>query len=229
MRVVGRAVFPAFGQGGFTPTDLGEGAAMQVADLAPTSSGGSGGYNFVLVRFAATPSKTADVRQLGTTFATAFGLGGCKSEACGFFSSQRPTDIADYARIGATPVVLAAVLGVLGVAVLAQLLVLSTRRRRARPRHPPGARAVRPSDVDGVRVAGDDCGLGRPPCRSAGRRRRGPVDVAAFRKHPRRGWLLPSPLMFYSWPSLWRSSSWLRLPLCLRGRLVGRRPLRFSG
>lgn len=130
MRVVGRAVFPAFGQGAFTPTDLGEGAATQGADLVPTSGAGGGRYNFVLVRFADTPSKTANVRQLGTTFAAAMGLAGCKSEACGFFSSQRPTDIADYARIGATPVVLAAVLGVLGIAVLAQLLVLSTRRRQ---------------------------------------------------------------------------------------------------
>ena len=130
MRVVGRAVFPAFGQGGFTPTDLGEGAAVQVADLVPTSGAGSGGYNFVVVRFADTPSKTADVRQLGRAFASVIGLAGCTSEACGFFSSQRPTDIADYARIGAMPAVLAAVLGVLGIAVLAQLLVLSTRRRQ---------------------------------------------------------------------------------------------------
>jgi ABC-type lipoprotein release transport system permease subunit len=130
MRVVGRAVFPAFGQGAFTPTDLGEGAATRIADLVHGSAGPGRGYNFVLVRFAETPALTSDVRRLGSSFAATMGLTGCKSEACGFFNSQRPTDIADYARVEATPIVLAAVLGVLGLAVLTQLLFISTRRRR---------------------------------------------------------------------------------------------------
>jgi len=130
MRVVGRAVFPAFGQGAFTPTDLGEGAATLANDLVQPSGPSSGSYNFVLVRFADTPFKSSDVRHLGSTFAAVMGLAGCKSEACGFVTSQRPTDIAAFARIGATPGVLAAVLGVLGIGVLTQLLFLSSRRRR---------------------------------------------------------------------------------------------------
>jgi hypothetical protein len=32
-RIVGRAVFPNFGQGSFTPTDLGEGAEITTAGL----------------------------------------------------------------------------------------------------------------------------------------------------------------------------------------------------
>ena len=37
--IVGRAVFPYFGQGSFTPTDLGEGAVVTAATLAPQSLG----------------------------------------------------------------------------------------------------------------------------------------------------------------------------------------------
>jgi hypothetical protein len=53
MRIVGRAVFPAFGRGSFTPTGLGEGAAVSATVLAATDPGtalSGGGYNFVLVR-----------------------------------------------------------------------------------------------------------------------------------------------------------------------------------
>ena len=35
VRIVGRAVFPDFGQGGFTPTDLGNGAETTASLLAP--------------------------------------------------------------------------------------------------------------------------------------------------------------------------------------------------
>ena len=63
MRVVGRAVFPNLGRGDFTPTGLGEGAAV-VASLLPANAGGgpSGpgtSYNFYLVRLrpGATPPR----------------------------------------------------------------------------------------------------------------------------------------------------------------------------
>jgi hypothetical protein len=58
-RIVGRAVFPYFGEGSFTPTDLGEGAIVTVAMLEPQSgaAGNGNGYNFVLVRFAPGPRR----------------------------------------------------------------------------------------------------------------------------------------------------------------------------
>ena len=43
---------------------------------------------------------------------------------------QRPNGVTNYARIDGTPEVLAALLAVLGVAVLGQLVVISSRRRR---------------------------------------------------------------------------------------------------
>jgi predicted lysophospholipase L1 biosynthesis ABC-type transport system permease subunit len=45
-------------------------------------------------------------------------------------TNQRPSDIADLARVEKTPLVLALMLGVFGIAVLAQLVVLYCRRRR---------------------------------------------------------------------------------------------------
>ena len=45
-------------------------------------------------------------------------------------SNQRPSDIADLAHVEKTPLILALVLGLFGIAVLAQLVVLNCRRRR---------------------------------------------------------------------------------------------------
>ena len=45
-------------------------------------------------------------------------------------SNQRPSDIADLARVEKTPLLLALVLGLFGIAALAQLVVLYCRRRR---------------------------------------------------------------------------------------------------
>ena len=61
-RIVGRAVFPNFGQGSFTPTDLGEGAETTAAVMAPQAVPGNGpgagqpagpAFEFMLLRFAA--------------------------------------------------------------------------------------------------------------------------------------------------------------------------------
>ena len=45
-------------------------------------------------------------------------------------TDQRPNGVADYVRIDGTPTALAAVLAVLGLAVLGQFIVVSGRRRR---------------------------------------------------------------------------------------------------
>ena len=49
LRVVGRAVFPALGAGSFSPTNLGEGAAMTVDGL-DVASGDDGRYSVLLIR-----------------------------------------------------------------------------------------------------------------------------------------------------------------------------------
>jgi len=51
--IVGRAVFPNFGQGSFTPTDLGQGAETTAAALAVQvrAADVGRGFEFVLVRF----------------------------------------------------------------------------------------------------------------------------------------------------------------------------------
>ncbi len=60
--IVGQAVFPYFGQGSFTPTDLGEGALVTASLLEPQSSAANGaGYNFVLLRFDRGPRQAADM------------------------------------------------------------------------------------------------------------------------------------------------------------------------
>ncbi len=128
-RIVGRAIFPYFGQGSFTPTDLGQGAVVTAATLTPQSSatGNGSGYNFVLLRFAPGPRHAADIgafqRAMAPFCATV------EQPTC-VVTDQRPNGASNYARIDATPEVLAGVLAVLGLAVLGQFAMSSARRRR---------------------------------------------------------------------------------------------------
>ena len=128
-RIVGRSVFPYFGQGLFTPTDLGQGAIVTAATLEPQSgaAGNGSGYNFVLVRFAPGPRRAADIAD----FDRAMGpfCAGVKQSTC-VVKDQRPNGVTGYARIDGTPEVLAGILAVLGLAVLGQFAVASARRRR---------------------------------------------------------------------------------------------------
>jgi hypothetical protein len=128
-RIVGRAVFPNFGQGGFTPTDLGEGAVTTAAGLGQQAAqpGGPPGYGFVLLRFAPGPERAAHVAAFRRSMS-----GICRAAydpAC-VVTDQRPNGITDYARIDGIPAALAGVLAVLGFAVLGQFIVVSCRRRR---------------------------------------------------------------------------------------------------
>ena len=65
---MGQAVFPDFGQGGFTPTDLGEGAETTAAALAPQAAlyGERSGFQMVLLRFARGPGRGAAVTRFAT-------------------------------------------------------------------------------------------------------------------------------------------------------------------
>jgi len=126
--IVGQAVFPYFGQGSFTPTDLGEGALVTASLLEPQASAANGaGYNFVLLRFDHGPRQAADMadfeRAMGPFCATV------EQPTC-LITDQRPNSIVNYARIDGTPEVLAGILALLGLAVLAQFAMASARRRR---------------------------------------------------------------------------------------------------
>ncbi len=120
MQVVGRAVFPFFGQGEVTPTGLGDGAALLEPGLRPD------GFNFVLIGMVQGPSEHDNIARLARNLKA---TGVCHQE-CSAITAQRPTDVSNYARIESTPLALSGVLALLAVATVAHLLVTSIRRRR---------------------------------------------------------------------------------------------------
>jgi hypothetical protein len=124
-RIVGRAVFPDIGWGSFTPTDLGRGAETTAALL--NSQSGAPGFDFALVRFTPGPRRAANLASFQRSM-TRFCLRVQKATCV--VTDQRPNGVTNYASIDATPVVLAALLAVIGVAVLGQFIVVSGRRRR---------------------------------------------------------------------------------------------------
>ncbi|MFN2607110.1 MAG: ABC transporter permease [Acidimicrobiales bacterium] len=124
MRIVGRAVFPGLGRGGFSPTDLGEGAATTGGALAsPDVPPGS--YNFFLVRLAPGADRRAAMGAAGRAATEA----GCPEGQCPSVT-PKPADIDNFARVRATPLLLAGLLAVLAAASIAHALVTSVRRRR---------------------------------------------------------------------------------------------------
>jgi hypothetical protein len=130
MRITGSAVFPFFGEGGFTPTDVGDGAETTAGLLAPQSSlagNGGGGYDFALVRFTPGPGRQADMAAFERAWR---GFCATIEQSTCLVTDQRPDTVTNYAAIDGTPLVLAAVISVLGLAVLAQFTVASARRRR---------------------------------------------------------------------------------------------------
>ena len=125
--IVGQATFPDFALGGFTPTDLGQGAEVTAAALRPTGTPAGAGYNFMLLRFTPGPGKAADIavfKRSASPFCATIQQLTC------LVTDQRPNGVTGYARIDGTPEVLAGVLAILGLAVLGQFTVLSGRRRR---------------------------------------------------------------------------------------------------
>jgi len=136
MRVVGRAVFPVLGIGDFAPTSLGEGAAVTVAALDavggsaiaafgggdPGATSATGDVSFALLRFRPGVDAGAAQRRIAAQVPR-FPVG---PEIA---SVLTPTDIATYRSIQSTPLLLAAMLGLLGVGTLAHALVSAVRRR----------------------------------------------------------------------------------------------------
>jgi hypothetical protein len=131
MHIVGRVVFPKFGGAGFSSTGLGEGAALSAHLLGSMSEDDPEAFHSVaLIRFkpgverAKALARVLPIINSGRFF-------GCPSALCVTTArSQRPGDLDNYARVRGTPLVLAALLGFMAVAALANTLVSSIRRRR---------------------------------------------------------------------------------------------------
>lgn len=126
LKVVGKVVLPSFGRGSFTPTDLGQGAAV-TGDLVAQMPAGRDNYNFVLLGYAPGADAAAITAHL-VAFAHHMG---CAGDQC-LLPTRRvlPTDIRSYNQVRDTPAILAAILAGLGVAMIGHVLVTSVRRRR---------------------------------------------------------------------------------------------------
>jgi ABC-type antimicrobial peptide transport system permease subunit len=132
MRIVGEAIFPSFGVGGFTPTGLGEGAAVSAPLLPPSPLGCPRGvtcYDFFLIRFRpGTPA--TDKSAVSSRFVSALTASGCPAGTCQALTAAQPAAISNYSRVRATPLALAALLALLAVALIAEALLTTARRRR---------------------------------------------------------------------------------------------------
>ncbi len=134
MRIVGVAVFASFSRGGFTATDLGNGAVVPAAVLSMRSTPAQTTdcltdatcYNFFLVRY----KPGTDLAAAAARLTAAVTAAGCPPGSCTVTADQRPGDIRDYTGIRDTPLVLGAVLALLAVGTLAHVLLTSVRRRR---------------------------------------------------------------------------------------------------
>jgi len=171
MQVVGRAVFPFFGQGEVTPTGLGEGAAL--LDPGPNPDG----FNFFLVGMAQGAAEHDNIARLARNLNA---TGVCHQE-CSAVTAQRPADVNNYARIKATPLALAGVLALLAVATVAHLLVTSIRRRRRDSRGAEDPRVLAASGVSRGGLAGQHRGGPRAPHRPSGGRRRWAMGLVVLR------------------------------------------------
>jgi hypothetical protein len=113
LRVVGRGVFPDFGDAG----QLGDGGLMTFAGFAQLQPRAE--RNVFLVRFRAGVDATATYGRVRAA------LDPVPTQA-----ARRPSDLISIARIGSLPGVLAGVLAMLAAVTLAHTLASSVRRRR---------------------------------------------------------------------------------------------------
>ena len=126
MKVVGRSVFPLFGEyPGSDKTGLGVGAALTIeglGQLVPRL-----GLTFYLVDLDDDADRTAALEDLRATLPP--GADDPESYQV-VLEPQRPEDLAGYDRVNTTPLVLAGLLAVLALGTTAHGLVLATNRRR---------------------------------------------------------------------------------------------------
>lgn len=127
--VVGRAVFPGMGRGGFPQTGLGEGVWTTAAALEPPPDPRAAGkpyFNFYLIRLRDGVTQA----QRNALDAKLDALCGAECPYDDALVRQQPAEIATLDRVRWTPVLLAAVLAFLALATVGQTLVSSIRRRR---------------------------------------------------------------------------------------------------
>jgi ABC-type lipoprotein release transport system permease subunit len=132
MRISGEAIFPSFGDGSFTPTGLGDGAAVFAPLLPPDLIGcprDATCYNFFLIRFrSGTPGRV--ISALGGRFVSELTAAGCPAGTCQALTAAQPAAISNYSRVRATPLALGGLLALLAAALIAQALLSTIRRRR---------------------------------------------------------------------------------------------------
>jgi MacB-like periplasmic core domain/FtsX-like permease family len=131
MRIVGEAVFASFSRGGYSATDLADGAAVSAPLLSvPSPDNGcvtpSTCYNFFLVRY----KPGTDLRAAAARLEAAVNKAGCPPGFCTVVADQRPSDIRNYGSVRDTPLVLGAILALLAVGTLTHELLTGVRRRR---------------------------------------------------------------------------------------------------
>jgi ABC-type lipoprotein release transport system permease subunit len=130
MRVVGSAVLAGFSVGGGSATDLGTGAVVPASVLSQPNAPFCGPpqtcYNFFLLRYR----PGTDLRAAGRRLQTVVTRAGCPRGLCRVTTDQRPSDIKNYTGVRDTPLILGAVLALLGVGTLAHVLLSGVRRRR---------------------------------------------------------------------------------------------------
>jgi ABC-type lipoprotein release transport system permease subunit len=130
MRVVGSAVLAGFKVGGGSATDLGTGAVVPASVLSQPNAPFCGPpqtcYNFFLLRYR----PGTDLRAAGRRLQTVVTRAGCPRGLCLVTTDQRPSDIQNYTGVRDTPLILGAVLVLLGVGTLAHVLLSGVRRRR---------------------------------------------------------------------------------------------------
>jgi ABC-type antimicrobial peptide transport system permease subunit len=132
MRVVGEAIFPSFGVGTYTPTGLGDGAAVFAPLIPPNLIAcprATACYDFFLVRFRPGTPGTV-ISALSSRFVSTLTADGCPVGTCQALTAAPPAAISNYAGVRATPLVLGGLLALLAVALLAQVLLTTIRRRR---------------------------------------------------------------------------------------------------
>ena len=130
MRVVGSAVLAGFSVGGGSATDLGTGAVVPASVLSQPNAPFCGPpqtcYNFFLLRYR----PGTDLRAAGSRLQTVVTRAGCPRGLCLVTTDQRPSDIQDDTGVRDIPLILGAVLALLGVGTLAHVLLSGVQRRR---------------------------------------------------------------------------------------------------
>ena len=130
MTVVGRAVFPTLGRGSFTPTSLGDGAAMVAANFTAyektINPDAPEPYNFLLFRIRGGADEPAAEKRLRDLFVDPQCA---QTNDCSVVSQQRPIELGVLTRVRSVPLILAGLLALFAAATLAHALLTSVRLR----------------------------------------------------------------------------------------------------